>query len=66
VHRPEGRLGRRPGPAAVRETICSRTCDFAKAKRQDDEAELEKLEALVAAEELQFEQDMTAWNADLE
>ena len=41
-------------------------CDFSKAERQDAEAELEKLEALAAAEELQFEQDMAAWNADLE
>ena len=40
-------------------------CDFSKAERQDAKAELEKLEALVAAEELQFEQDMEAWNADL-
>ena len=41
-------------------------CDFSKAERQDAKAVLEKLEALVAAEELQFEQDMAAWNADLE
>jgi len=41
-------------------------CDFSKAERQDAEAELENLEALVAAEELQFEQDLAAWNADLE
>ncbi|MGV0821117.1 hypothetical protein [Martelella sp. AMO21009] len=41
-------------------------CDFSKAERQDAEAELEKLEAQAAAEELQFEQDMAAWNADLE
>ncbi|MBB4123681.1 hypothetical protein [Martelella radicis] len=41
-------------------------CDFSKAERQDAEAELEKLEALVAAEELQFEQDLAAWNADRE
>ncbi|MEO1988899.1 MAG: hypothetical protein ABGX47_19970 [Martelella sp.] len=41
-------------------------CTFSKAERQDAEAELEKLEAQVAAEELQLEQNMAAWNADLE